>query len=251
MHLLFFVHSKVPTLPPPPPPSHPPTLLLNRHAALGVTAGITCRASGALHFANGLISCQGHPISPEIDSLSLLSSLSRFCRDSPHECCDDGAQRKSRPVSHGRVWKTCAQPVLFIDAFFSPLFLCLSLEVWRLLMDVSPLKTHFFVTLQSVVCLHEKFRSRHEKYDVSAEWWIWIEMLYICTFIIMLRLGVFCFYWWNFSDGSYIGHRTQPTSGRASDQASDCPRKWQNLETLKGLNWLQNIWNQPYRHRIF
>lgn len=121
MHLLFFVHSQVPTLPPPPPPpSHPSTLLLNRHTALGVTAGITCRASGALHFANGLISCQGHPISPEIDSLSLLSSLSRFCRDSPHECCDDGAQRKSRPVSHGRVWKTCAQPVLFIDAFFFP-----------------------------------------------------------------------------------------------------------------------------------
>lgn len=104
----------------------PPTLLLNRHTALGVTAGITCRASGALHFANGLISCQGHPISPEIDSLSLLSSLSRFCRDSPHECCDDGAQRKSRPVSHGRVWKTCAQPVLFIDAFFPPLPLSLS-----------------------------------------------------------------------------------------------------------------------------
>lgn len=53
----------------PPFPHHHPHPPLSRQTALGVTAGITCRASGALPFANGLISCGGHPISPEIDSL--------------------------------------------------------------------------------------------------------------------------------------------------------------------------------------
>lgn len=110
MHLLFFFFLFTPESPPfPHHHSHPLPLPLNRHTALGVTAGITCRASWALHFANGLISRQGQPISPEIDSLSLLSSLSRFCQDSPRECCHGGAQRrerekkKSRPASRGRV----------------------------------------------------------------------------------------------------------------------------------------------------
>lgn len=50
--------------------------ILNRQTVLGVTAGLTCRASGGSSLANGLISCwRGvHPISPESHSLSTLSS---------------------------------------------------------------------------------------------------------------------------------------------------------------------------------
>lgn len=113
MRCICFLFCSLPSPHPSPTGSPLPPLLLLRHTALGVTAGITCRASRPLHFANGLISRQGQPISPEIDSLSLLSSPSGFCQDSPHECCDGGAQRrgreekKSRPASRGRLWKTC------------------------------------------------------------------------------------------------------------------------------------------------
>lgn len=90
MHL-FFCSLPVSTLHPSPTTT---TLApsLSRQTALGVTAGITCRASGALPPANGLISCGGHPISPEIDSLSFLSSLTRLCPDPSHECRDANAQ---------------------------------------------------------------------------------------------------------------------------------------------------------------
>lgn len=43
-----------PLSPPFPHPHHHHQPLLNRQAALGVTAGITCQASGALPLANGL-----------------------------------------------------------------------------------------------------------------------------------------------------------------------------------------------------
>lgn len=94
MHLFFLF-----TALSPPFPHHHPHPLLNRQTALGVTAGITCRASGALPFANGLISRGGHPISPEIDSLSFLSSLTRLCPDLPHECCDVDAQEEGKKTS--------------------------------------------------------------------------------------------------------------------------------------------------------
>ena len=94
MHLVF---CSLPCL----HPSPTTTTTLNpsqtdRQTVLGVTAGITCQASGALLFANGLISCGGHPISPEIDSLSFLSSLTRLRPDLCHERCDVNAQGKGK-----------------------------------------------------------------------------------------------------------------------------------------------------------
>ena len=79
----------------PSPPPHCPSWADRQAPA--VTAGITCQASGALLFANGLISCVGgHPISPEIHSLATLSSLTRLCQDLPGECCDVNSQEKER-----------------------------------------------------------------------------------------------------------------------------------------------------------
>lgn len=57
---------------------HPPTPSLSRHGARCHSWYYLSSECGALHFANGLISCKGHPISPEIDPLSFLSSLTRF-----------------------------------------------------------------------------------------------------------------------------------------------------------------------------
>lgn len=133
--------------------SHPLPLLLNRHTALGVTAGITCRASWALHFANGLISRQGQPISPEIDSLSLLSSLSRFCQDSPHECCHGGAQRErgKKKVGPRRAEESGKLATPPLPHPTTTTCLCL-LKFEGLLIGASSLKTHLFGTFCKVLC---------------------------------------------------------------------------------------------------
>lgn len=133
MHL-FFCSLPVSTLHPSPTTT---TLApsLSRQTALGVTAGITCRASGALPPANGLISCGGHPISPEIDSLSFLSSLTRLCPDPSHECRDANAQDRIKKKRSTLVWRvrfctTAYICVLVHVSFFSGSFP--PLDVWRL-----------------------------------------------------------------------------------------------------------------------
>ena len=189
MHL-FFCSLPVSTLHPSPTTT---TLApsLSRQTALGVTAGITCRASGALPPANGLISFGGHPISPETDSLSFLSSLTRLCPDLSHECRDANAQdrKKKKAVHLSGVWDS-AQLRIFVclctSHFFSAVFPLLMFEdsaCGCLFFE----KEIFLCDLESIVSLHAKFRCSHEKYGNSAESQIWIEMLYLYFTLMLSR----------------------------------------------------------------
>lgn len=211
MHLLFFFFfCSLQCVHPSPTTTTTTTLTpLNRHTALGVTAGITCRASGALHFANGLISCEGHPISPEIDSLSILSSLTGFCPDSRHECCDGNAQGEVYTcVTCGVLLKLCICVLVRISSCSSAVFSwCLKTARGCFFFE-----NRFLCDLESIVSIHEKFRCSHGKYGNSAESWIRTEMLHLYfTFCFhynpSLKIVFFCC-WWNVTVGTLASNRT-------------------------------------------